>query len=65
MNMYTKGKPDKMTKQFLDYMYSDVVQKNLVTALGYIPINEMQVQKDANNRVTPIITDEVKQDGSN
>jgi phosphate transport system substrate-binding protein len=64
-HMYTKGKPDKMTKRFLDYMYSDVVQKNLVTALGYIPINEMKVQKDANNQVTPIITDEVKQDGSN
>lgn len=54
-HMYTRGKPDQETQRFLDYMYSDVVQDELVKALGYISINEMKVQKDDNNKVTPIV----------
>ena len=29
-HMYTKGKPNSYTKQFLDYMISDEVQENIV-----------------------------------
>lgn len=50
-HMYTKGKPNKQTQQFLNYMNSDLVQDKLVKALGYIPINEMKVTKDENDKV--------------
>ena len=65
-HMYTKGKPDKATQRFLDYMFSDVVQDNLVKALGYIPISQMKVQKNEKNQVTPITTTGKEQtNGSN
>ncbi|KRM95629.1 ABC-type phosphate transport system, periplasmic component [Liquorilactobacillus aquaticus DSM 21051] len=51
-HMYTKGQPNKVTKQFLKYMKSDKVQSGLVKDLGYISISQMKVQKDANNKVT-------------
>ncbi|WGN89677.1 phosphate ABC transporter substrate-binding protein PstS family protein [Ligilactobacillus faecis] len=50
-HMYTKGRPNKQAKQFLEYMNSDLVQDKLVKTLGYIPINEMQVTKDENDKV--------------
>lgn len=46
-HMYTKGKPNSYTKQFLDYMISDEVQENIVKKMGYIPIHTMKVTKDA------------------
>ncbi|WP_461213262.1 phosphate ABC transporter substrate-binding protein PstS family protein [Lacticaseibacillus sp. GG6-2] len=52
-HMYTKGKPDASTAAFLKYIDSSAVQKALVAKLGYISIHDMQVQKDAQNKVTP------------
>ena len=51
-HMYTKGKPDSYTKQFLDYMMSDEVQENLVAKMGYISIHSMKVTKDADGKVS-------------
>lgn len=51
-HMYTKGKPNGYTKQFLDYMISDEVQENIVKKMGYIPIHTMKVTKDADGKVT-------------
>lgn len=51
-HMYTKGKPDSHTKQFLDYMMSDEVQENVVAKMGYISIHSMKVTKDADGKVT-------------
>lgn len=45
-HMYTKGQPKDLTKQFLDYVLSSDVQKNMVGKLGYIPISEMKVKRD-------------------
>ena len=51
-HMYTKGKPNSYTKQFLDYMISDEVQENIVKKMGYIPIHTMKVTKDTDGKVT-------------
>ena len=51
-HMYTKGKPNSYTKQFLDHMISDEVQENIVKKMGYIPIHTMKVTKDADGKVT-------------
>ena len=40
-HMYTKGAPQGLAKAFLDYMMSDAVQANLVSAMGYIPVSKM------------------------
>lgn len=45
-HMYTKGQPDKATKQFLNYMLSEEIQTKVVKKLGYISINEMKVKHD-------------------
>lgn len=51
-HMYTKGKPDSYTKQFLDHMMSDEVQENVVAKMGYISIHSMKVTKDADGKVS-------------
>ena len=51
-HMYTKGKPDSYTKQFLDYMMSDEVQENVVAKMGYISIHSMKGTKDADGKVS-------------
>ncbi|WP_017811056.1 MULTISPECIES: phosphate ABC transporter substrate-binding protein [Paenibacillus] len=51
-HMYTKGEPDASTKAFLDYMLSEDVQQSDVTELGYIPMSGMQVQRDAEGKVS-------------
>ena len=51
-HMYTKGDATGLTKDFLDYMLSDDVQKSLVVDLGYIPSTEMQVERDAQGNIT-------------
>jgi phosphate transport system substrate-binding protein len=38
-HMYTKGQPTGLTKAFLDYMLSDAVQKGLIPAQFYAPVN--------------------------
>lgn len=45
-HMYTKGNPTELTKQFLDYVLSEKVQKEIVAKLGYISISDMQVKRD-------------------
>lgn len=52
-HMYTKGKPKALTKEFLDFMMSDEVQSNIVTTMGYIPMNDMKVEKTADGKVLP------------
>lgn len=51
-HMYTKGKPTKEIKKFLDYMVSDEVQEGLVKDLGYLPVTKMQVSRSADGQVT-------------
>ncbi|VGQ84090.1 phosphate ABC transporter substrate-binding protein PstS family protein [Streptococcus pyogenes] len=51
-HMYTKDKPTGLTKEFLDYMFSDEVQQNIVTHMGYISINDMEVVKSHDEKVT-------------
>ncbi|QCK49023.1 phosphate ABC transporter substrate-binding protein PstS family protein [Streptococcus pyogenes] len=51
-HMYTKDKPTGLTKEFLDYMFSDEVQQNIVTHMGYISINDMEVIKSHDGKVT-------------
>lgn len=53
-HMYTKGEPTKLTKDFLDYMVSDHVQDTIVSKLGYIPISQMQVERNAAGETTDI-----------
>ncbi|GFH42679.1 phosphate ABC transporter substrate-binding protein [Lactococcus hodotermopsidis] len=50
-HMYTKGQPTELTKVFLDYVLSDDIQEKLVKKMGYISVNEMQVERDATGRV--------------
>ena len=42
-HMYTMGEPTDLTKEFLDYMYSDEVQNGIVQTMGYISIHNMKV----------------------
>ncbi|MBU7562803.1 phosphate ABC transporter substrate-binding protein PstS family protein [Pediococcus ethanolidurans] len=50
-HMYTKGKPDKQTQKFLNYIKSPSSQKQLITDLGYISIHDMQVIRDQHGKV--------------
>ena len=51
-HMYTKGEADGLTKEFLDYMYSDEVQEGIVVSMGYISITHMKVEKSADGVVS-------------
>lgn len=50
-HMYTKGKPRKNIKKFINYMLGKKVQDDLIPKLGYISINKMQVERDSNYHV--------------
>lgn len=50
-HMYTKGKPNQQTRQFLDYIQSKKMQKQLITDLGYISTHDMKVTRDRNGKV--------------
>lgn len=50
-HMYTKGKPNQQTQQFLDYIQSKKMQKQLITDLGYISTHDMKVTRDRNGKV--------------
>ncbi|MDD4239484.1 MAG: phosphate ABC transporter substrate-binding protein [Desulfotomaculaceae bacterium] len=48
---YTLGNPTGATDAFLNYLLTDDVQKTLVPQLGYIPVTEMQITRDAAGNV--------------
>ncbi|KRN50755.1 phosphate binding protein [Pediococcus damnosus] len=50
-HMYTKGKPNRPTQQFLDYIQSPKNQKELITNLGYISTHDMKVTRDRHGKV--------------
>lgn len=52
-HMYTKGEPKGLTKDFLDYMLSEEVQKDIVPQLGYIPVSRMTIDRDVEGNVKP------------
>lgn len=45
-HMYTKGEPTGLTKEFLTFMLSSEIQREVVSSLGYISIDDMQVERD-------------------
>jgi phosphate transport system substrate-binding protein len=51
-HMYTNGQPTGLTKDFLNYMETSSVQSTLVTKLGYIPVTDMKVDRDAKGTIT-------------
>lgn len=51
-HMYTKGQPESLTKEFIDSVLSDAIQNHLVKKMGYISINQMHVERDAQGNVT-------------
>ncbi|WP_188495713.1 phosphate ABC transporter substrate-binding protein [Pullulanibacillus pueri] len=51
-HMYTKGEADGVAKAFIDYMLSDDVQGSILESQGYIPVKEMQVERDASGKET-------------
>ena len=52
-HMYTKDEPKGLAKEFLDYMVSEDVQKEIVPQLGYIPVSEMTIDRDVKGNVKP------------
>ena len=60
-HMYTNGEPEGLTKDFLDYILSDDIQGSLIEALGYIPTNRMQFERDSKGN-TIEVPKEVKKD---
>lgn len=51
-HMYTKGEPKPLVKAFLDYMAGEAVQGKLVPAQGYISVDKMKVERDADGKQT-------------
>lgn len=51
-HMYTKGEATGLTKEFLEYMMSEEIQKGIVVSMGYISIHDMKVTKSADGTVT-------------
>ncbi|MBR0627451.1 phosphate ABC transporter substrate-binding protein [Bacillus altitudinis S70-5-12] len=49
---YTKGEPEGLAKQFLDYLMNDEVQKEIVKDQGYISVSNMKVERDATGKQT-------------
>ena len=49
---YTKGEPEGLAKEFLDYLMNDDIQKSIVTEQGYIPVTDMEVKRDADGKQT-------------
>lgn len=45
-HMYTLGKPKQLTDEFLEFMLSDDVQEKIIAQLGYIPVSQMEVERD-------------------
>ncbi len=51
-HMYTKGKPDSYTEQFLNYEWWKRIQENVVTKNGFISIHLAWSTKDADGKVS-------------
>ena len=51
-HMYTKGQPKGLTKKFLAYVMSPAIRKKLVLKMGYVPMTQMKVVRDANGKVS-------------
>ncbi|MFD2618065.1 phosphate ABC transporter substrate-binding protein [Terrilactibacillus laevilacticus] len=51
-HMYTKGDPKPLVKAFIDYMMADPVQSNIVPAQGYLSVTKMQVERNAEGKLT-------------
>jgi len=47
---YTKGEPDGLAKDFLDFMMSEDIQNGLMKEQGYIPASKMEVERDAEGK---------------
>lgn len=54
-HMYTNGEPTGLTKEFLTYILSDEIQDSLIGALGYIPTNKMEFERDAKGNTTKVL----------
>lgn len=52
-HMYTTKNPSKDTKKYIDFVKSDDMKKT-TKKLGYIPMSDMKVQKDDQNKVTKL-----------
>lgn len=50
-HMYTKGEPEGLTKDFIEFVLSDEVQDKMVSQLGYIPVSKMAVERDASGEI--------------
>jgi len=50
-HMYTKGEPTGLTKRFLAYMLDENTQQKLVKKMGYIPVTDMKVKRDASGKL--------------
>lgn len=50
-HMYTQKNTPKYVKNFIEYMLSSKIQKDLVPKLGYISIDDMKIVRDSNNKV--------------
>ena len=50
-HMYTKGAAKGLTKEYLDYILSNDIQKNLIPKLGYVPVVKMTVERDAEGNI--------------
>lgn len=46
-HMYTKGKPSKKVRSFIDYMLGKHVQQKLVPKIGYLSVNDMKVTRNS------------------
>lgn len=53
-HMYTpkEGKNNELAQGFIDYILSDEIQDSLIPQLGYIPVTQMKVERDATGKVT-------------
>jgi phosphate transport system substrate-binding protein len=50
-HMYTQKNPNETTSKFIKYFLSEKVQHGVVKKLGYIPLDQMKVEKDATGKV--------------
>lgn len=53
-HMYTKGEPEGLTKDFIEYIMSDEVQETLLPEMDYLPVSGMKVERDADGIVTEL-----------